>query len=169
MLINMETIRSCRDWNENVHTVNSKDLIFRISCYGIIVKEDRILLCPQRDGYDFPGGGMNVDETLEECLIREVKEETGIIIRPGQCISAEHDMYYSLSSQQAYNNPLLYFLCHNPQGEISTDGFDEYEREYARKAEWVSLDYIENIKFHNPIDSVSVIRKALAVERKREE
>ena len=169
MLVDMKKTILCRDWNEKAHAVKSRDLAFRISCYGIIIQGNNILLCPQRDGYDFPGGGMNIDETLEECLIREIKEETGMIIRPGQCISAEHDMYYSLSSQQAYNNPLLYFFCHNPQGEISTDGFDEYEKEYARKAEWVSLDHMENIKFHNPIDSMSVIRKALAMERKREE
>ena len=44
-------------------------------------------------------------------------------------------------------------------GEINTDGFDVNGQDYAKKAEWVSLDEIENIKFYNPVDSVALIKK----------
>jgi len=33
---------------------------------------------PYKDLWAFPGGFMNMDETLEECAPRELKEETGI-------------------------------------------------------------------------------------------
>jgi 8-oxo-dGTP diphosphatase len=157
----MSQMIRCRDWNEKMHEISLEKVSFRISAYGVIVRDNAILLSPQRDGYDFPGGGMEIGETLKECLLREVKEETGLFVKMGEIVHTDHEFYYSISSQQAFNNILLYFLCYNPQGKISTDGFDEYEKLYARKAEWVSLDRIETIKFHNPVDSVAVINKSL--------
>ena len=55
-----------------------EDLRFRVCVYGVIVHDDKILLTPWRDGWDFPGGGMEVDETITETLDREIHEETGI-------------------------------------------------------------------------------------------
>jgi putative (di)nucleoside polyphosphate hydrolase len=35
----------------------------------------------QRDGWQFPQGGMNTDETPDEAMYRELVEETGISAR----------------------------------------------------------------------------------------
>ena len=34
---------------------------------------------PYKDCWAFPGGFMNIDETIEECAARELKEETNFI------------------------------------------------------------------------------------------
>jgi len=159
----MKEYIECRDWNEARHRVRTCEMNFRVSCYGIIIQDGSLLLSPQRDGYDFPGGGMNIDETIEECLVREVWEETGMTVKSGQFVHIEQEFYFALNTQTPYNNTLLYFLCHEPKGELSTDGFDTHEKEYARLAEWISLDHIESIRFHNPVDSVSVIHKAMHI------
>lgn len=51
---------------------------------GIIEKDGKLALVYKRenDYYGFPGGGINEGETYEEALIREVKEETGLIVIP---------------------------------------------------------------------------------------
>jgi hypothetical protein len=36
-----------------------------------LIENNKILLSKQFDGYDFPGGGVNLDETLEETCARE--------------------------------------------------------------------------------------------------
>ena len=73
---------TCHDIDGNTYEVDSKDLKFRPSIYGILIRDNKILLLPQWDGYDFPGAGLDVHETLEEGLIREFSEETGLTVKP---------------------------------------------------------------------------------------
>src|SRR5579875_2453907 len=53
---------------------------FRIGVYALIFDEGRVLLALRRDidWWNLPGGGMEAGETVEEALIREVREETGL-------------------------------------------------------------------------------------------
>lgn len=58
----------------------------------------KILICQRKHdtvlgGYwEFPGGKCNADETLEECAIREVREELGIGVKAlGRLPAIEHD------------------------------------------------------------------------------
>ena len=56
----------------------------RHACRGIVVKDGKVLLSyeEKQDQYLIPGGGVEEGETLEECCIREVLEETGIAVKP---------------------------------------------------------------------------------------
>jgi 8-oxo-dGTP diphosphatase len=53
---------------------------------AIIRKNEKVLICQRKAGgncsflWEFPGGKLEVNETLEECLIRECKEELDIDI-----------------------------------------------------------------------------------------
>ena len=51
---------------------------------AIIIQNGRILLTHELNSgwWLLPGGGMEEGETPEECVIREVLEETGLIVRP---------------------------------------------------------------------------------------
>jgi 8-oxo-dGTP diphosphatase len=53
---------------------------FRVSVYAIIFEEGRVLLAHRNDidWWNLPGGGMEAGETVEEAMIREAREETGL-------------------------------------------------------------------------------------------
>ena len=67
----------------------------RGACRAIIVRDGNILLSYETkdDIWMIPGGGIEAGETDEQCVIREVGEETGLLFVPSQCV-LEIDEYY---------------------------------------------------------------------------
>ncbi|MDD3246822.1 MAG: NUDIX domain-containing protein [Methanosarcina sp.] len=63
-----------------------------ISVYALVLNEKGEFLLLRRSEnshtnpgkWDLPGGKVNPDETLKEAVVREVEEETGISIYPGE-------------------------------------------------------------------------------------
>lgn len=62
----------------------------RVGCSALIWDEarEKILLTRRTDNgrWCLPGGGMDAGESLEETCIREVREETGLIVRVGKLL-----------------------------------------------------------------------------------
>ncbi len=61
------------------------DSVFRRpSARAVIIRDDKIALVysKRKKYYKFPGGGINGNEDKKEALIREVREEVGMIVVP---------------------------------------------------------------------------------------
>ena len=56
----------------------------RKGCRAVIVQEGKILLTHELNSgwWLMPGGGQEEGETPEDCVVREVEEETGYLVRP---------------------------------------------------------------------------------------
>jgi len=147
----------CHDIKGEETAVDSNQLIFRPSVYGILIEDGKVLLSKQWDGYDFPGGGVNMNETLEEALKREFIEETGLEIEIGKvmcCGTSFFDPKYSKKSKgQYWNCQLIYFLVKQVGGEISIDNCDENEKGYINLPEWIELEKINDLKIYSSIDT----------------
>ncbi|MCK5510133.1 NUDIX domain-containing protein [Candidatus Parcubacteria bacterium] len=154
----------CHDLNNNKFEVKASKVIFRPSVYGILIENNKVLLSKQWDGYDMPGGGVDINETLEEALKREFFEETGIKVEVLNPVHSETSFFnpsHSIKHKNEYwNCPLIYYLVKKVGGKISKDNLDEEERGYADLPEWIDLDKIDELKFFNSVDSIRVIKKA---------
>ena len=155
----------CRDiWGKKYKTRIS-ELNFRVSVYGLIFKGSKILLSKQWDGYDFPGGGIEKGELIEDALKREVREETGMKIEPADLITAAEDFFVSIESKRRLHSILLYYLCLKPKSRITTKYFDKFEKQYLQPAEWVDIRQVNKLKFYNGVDSLKLIKQGYALYR----
>ena len=79
----------------------------RSASRAVIVCDGNILLSHESDSdlWLIPGGGMEGDETPEECCIREVEEETGCIVRPCQEFLTLFEYY------EEYRYISYYYVC----------------------------------------------------------
>jgi len=154
----------CNDMNGKLYKIDSNKLTFRPSIYGVLVEKSKVLLSKQWDGYDFPGGGAELYETLEDTLEREFWEETGIKVKKGKIIYVGTSFWYSILRKKYWNCQLFYFSVRKIGGKLSTANFDENEKTYADLAEWVDIKNLKKLKFYNSLGnrgSIKIIKQAL--------
>ncbi len=117
----------------------------RVGCRGLVVKDNKVLLsCEQRKNvYMSPGGGLEAGESLEECVIRELAEETGFMVKPVKAFVKVKEYAYEVLWE---NN---YFIC-EIEGECERR-LTESEEYNKVKAVWVDID--EAIKIFSDYQS----------------
>lgn len=144
---------TCRDFDGNFHEVPVGDLRWRPSAYGIVIQGKTVLLLKQNNGYDLPGGGVDLGETLEEGVIREVKEESGLTVENPRLIDVKTSFFmFSHAQGDTVESIGVYYACDYVSGEINNDGFDEYEKEYAEGCEWFPIAGLDNITVAASVD-----------------
>ncbi len=129
------------DLNGNQEEISVDKLEWRPSAYAIVIKNGALLLSPQTNGYDLPGGGIDKGEKPEESVIREVKEETGIDVENPRLVACASNFFKRTYKTTHYvQSILLYYVCDFLGGELSDAGFTEEERLTTQFPEWVRLD-----------------------------
>ena len=114
--------------------------------YGIAIKNEKILVSPQFDGFDFPGGTAEKGETHTQTLVREFKEETGLKIEPVKILTMYTSFFHHIKRNKDYQSYMVYYLVKVIDGDLSDAGFDEDEKEYAQKAKWVDINYLKTTR-----------------------
>lgn len=118
-------------------------IIERVAIRAIIMANNRILLVQSNRGdFKFPGGGLEENESHEECIKREVREETGYIHcivkdKVGTVIERKMDEYENNALFQMTSH---YYLCDLAAEGKMAQQLDEYEAILNFTPKWVSLE-----------------------------
>ncbi|PIP33884.1 hypothetical protein COX22_01995 [Candidatus Falkowbacteria bacterium CG23_combo_of_CG06-09_8_20_14_all_49_15] len=136
MIINFMTnkikIIKCRDVHGKESEASLDKFRFRPSVYGVLIEGEKILLSRQWDGYDFPVGGIEIDETIKEALKREFIEETGIEVEPVMPVHCETDFFNPDNTDkykgQYWNAVMMYYLVKKVGGELTKDNLYDTEQ-----------------------------------------
>ncbi len=88
---------------------------------GIVLQDDAVLLVqrgqePSRGEWSLPGGAMEVGETPEEAVRREVQEETGLEVTVTELCAVVTRIVRDTAGAVEYHYVLLDYLCQPIKG-----------------------------------------------------
>ncbi len=96
---------------------------FRIAARGLIRKDDKLLFVSDDGKYWYtPGGRLEVNETLEDCVKREVYEETGLLVKPGPLLYVQENF----NVRDAVHAIHFYFATTILKGSLSETWSDDH-------------------------------------------
>jgi len=129
----------------------------RVGVGAVVLVGDRVLLvqrgrAPLAGSWSFPGGLLEVGETLAQCAAREVYEETGVRVEPVEMIATLDRILYDADGRVEFHYVLVDWLCRLAASHADELGalpeLDPDSRpvlfagDDAKDARWVRLDEI---------------------------
>ncbi len=115
---------------------------------AIIIKDGRVLLVkrahpPIQGQWSIPGGVLEVGEFVREAAVREAREETGLIVEPGDLLGVYDRILHNPEQRVQYHYVLVDFLCHPVGGELQAAD-DAAEVRWFTREELPALNLAED-------------------------
>lgn len=126
---------------------------FSISIKGVVLFNDKIVLLKnEREEWELPGGRIELDETPQETVKREIKEELNLDVVVGDIIDA---WMYDIGNKG--NVFIVSYMCKLSEENVSNIQISDEHKEIG----WFDINEIDNISL--PKGYVSTIKKACLV------
>ncbi len=135
---------------------------------GVVIDQGRTVLIrrgtePLRGEWSIPGGTIEIGETIEEAVCRELREETGLEVQVLELIELFDRIYADGSTAKAKKEPRFHYviadyLCELVGGDPRA-GSDVTDLAFVREEELAN--------FHLTEKATSVLKKAFAMSRAR--
>lgn len=120
---------------------------------AIILKNNKILITkraiePLKGRWDLPGGFLELNETLEKGLKREIREELGVEIKIGDFIGSFVDRYAGM--EWIIN---LYYFAKISKGKLKPD-------DDVAEIKWFEINKIPKLAFKHQAEVIRKVRQS---------
>ena len=119
----------------------------RPSVRGIIVRDGKIAMMHSKkyDYYKLPGGGMEKGEEYKDTLVREVREESGLIVK----LDTVKEFGYVRRIEKGRIEDIFiqdnfYFIC-EAEDEAGSQDLDDYEADEEFTLEFVTIEHVIDV------------------------
>ena len=154
-----------KDYSECTHVFT------RDSARSIIIRDNKIAMVHslKYDYYKFPGGGIENGEDPVEAMIRETREEAGLVVIPETV--KEYGYVHRIQKSdkdhtECFVQDNYYYLCEAENEPISQE-LDEYEAKESYRLEYIdaatAIGKNRNVK-DSPYNNMMFEREALVLE-----
>jgi ADP-ribose pyrophosphatase YjhB (NUDIX family) len=122
---------------------------------AIIIAAGRVVLVkrahpPIQGQWSIPGGVLEIGEMVRQAAIREAREETGLVVEPGELLGVYDRILRDPEHRVQYHYVLIDFLCRRVAGELHAAS-DAAGVGWFRREDLASLNLAE--------DTLDVIEK----------
>lgn len=135
-----------------------EDKLIRVRACLAVIHEQHILLVPHYDTdagpvqWNLPGGKVEFGESIQQCALRELKEETGIIANIVRLL----DVSEVILPEKPWHSITISYLGEFGGGELKSEAEHSHGQKYPL---WFSVDQLRQVKYH----PVSPIKKAMGI------
>jgi len=126
MIINgsYTSIRTGITWHVRYEEIDSFDSILHVpigAAGAFCFSDNKLVLvyAKKRDSWEIPGGGREEGESFDECIVREIKEESNMKVL--ELIPLGYEIYTSHKTDEI-NYILRYAARVEPYGDFTADG-----------------------------------------------
>ena len=114
---------------------------------AIIFRRGRILMAqrgkqPLEGWWSLPGGALELGESLEDAVCREVLEETGLVVKPVKLFEVFERIIRDTAGAPEYHYVLIDYVCRVTGGELRA-GDDVSHVEWVRRGDLPDLQITE--------------------------
>jgi 8-oxo-dGTP diphosphatase len=125
---------------------------------AIIIENSRVLLVkrahpPLQEQWSIPGGVLEVGELVRAAAVREAREETGLIVEPGELLGVYDRVLRDSAGRVQYHYVLVDFLCRRAGGELQA-------ADDAAEVRWFTREQLPGLSLAE--DTLEVIVKGFA-------
>ncbi|PID52742.1 MAG: hypothetical protein CR972_00510 [Candidatus Moraniibacteriota bacterium] len=132
---------TCKNHRGEIVSLPAEKFVFRPSVYGFIVNTQKEIVTLRNKSTDkiwFPGGGVEIHETLEDALHREIREETGLTVHVEDMALFQENFFYYEPCDEAYHAFLFFYMCRTVGDDtlIDDENVDDLE---SQKPRWTPI------------------------------
>lgn len=116
-----------------------------VVCAIILNENNEVFICKRGPGkalegkWEFPGGKIETNETYEDTIIREIKEELNSVVKPIQYIGVSNYNYIELD--KPFSITMYGYICKLIEGNLELT--EHTEKKWININELYSVDFAE--------------------------
>ena len=133
------------------------DSLYRVAARALIISGDKMLAVKEIDGdgrWAIPGGGVGYGESLKDCLLREIREEIGVL---SSSVSSDFQIVHYNIGKVVDGVPRMnvFFRVSVPKDKIiKTDHVEEWG--------WFARDEFMELKMSPSFDKIELAKAIFA-------
>ena len=132
--------------------IKTDDIKFKFRVSGIIIENNQILLEKyDSDSYCLPGGYVNIGETSEEAIYRELKEELKFDFVIDEFLGVAENFFTNFKGDKTHGIDFYYKTSFKDKNDIDKIDYDYVEDDHGiivqHDLRWFSLNELKSIDF----------------------